>query len=78
MVGDWGDVTGDSRGFIGGKPSITGCFHGIYPSIHGGFRGIEYLVGGLVAIFGIFPEILGIIIPIDVHILQRGGPTTNQ
>ena len=26
----------------------------------------------------IFPLILGIIIPIDVHIFQRGGPTTNQ
>ena len=26
----------------------------------------------------IFPEILGIIIPIDFHIFQRGGPTTNQ
>ena len=31
------------------------------------------LVGGLVAIFWIFPEILGIIIPIDVHIFQRGS-----
>ena len=37
-----------------------------------------YLVGGLVAIFGIFPFILGmLIIPIDVHIFQRGGPTTH-
>ena len=36
------------------------------------------LVGGLVAMNFIFPEILGIIIPIDVHIFQRGGPTTNQ
>ena len=26
----------------------------------------------------IFPLILGIIIPTDVHIFQRGGPTTNQ
>ena len=26
----------------------------------------------------IFPLILGIIIPIDFHIFQRGGPTTNQ
>ena len=38
-----------------------------------------FLVGGLVTIFGIFPLILGIIIiPIDFHIFQRGGPTTNQ
>ena len=28
--------------------------------------------------FGLFSHILGIIIPIDVHIFQRGGPTTNQ
>ena len=28
--------------------------------------------------FFIFPLILGIIIPIDFHIFQRGGPTTNQ
>ena len=35
------------------------------------------LVGGLVAIF-YFSHILGIIIPIDFHIFQRGGPTTNQ
>ena len=26
----------------------------------------------------IYPLILGIIIPIDFHIFQRGGPTTNQ
>ena len=37
-----------------------------------------YLVGGLVAIFGIFPYIGLLIIPIDVHIFQRGKPTTNQ
>ena len=36
------------------------------------------LVGGLVAIF-YFPINIGnVIIPIDVHIFQRGGPTTNQ
>ena len=36
------------------------------------------LVGGLVAIF-YFPFFIGcLIIPIDVHIFQRGGPTTNQ
>ena len=34
---------------------------------------IQKLVRGLVAIFGIFPEILGIIIPIDFHIFQRGS-----
>ena len=33
-----------------------------------------YLVGGLVAIFGIFPYIGFLIIPIDFHIFQRGGP----
>ena len=36
------------------------------------------LVGGLVAIF-YFPRNIGnFIIPIDVHIFQRSGPTTNQ
>ena len=36
------------------------------------------LVGGLVAMF-YFPINIGfLIIPIDVHIVQRGGPTTNQ
>ena len=36
------------------------------------------LVGGLVAIF-YFPIHIGLlIIPIDFHIFQRGGPTTNQ
>ena len=38
----------------------------------------QWLVGGLVAINSIFPYIKGINIPIDVHIFQRGGPTTNQ
>ena len=35
-----------------------------------------FLVGGLEHF--LFSHILGIIIPIDVHIFQRGGPTTNQ
>ena len=35
-----------------------------------------YLVGGLEHF--LFSHILGIIIPIDFHIFQRGGPTTNQ
>ena len=35
-----------------------------------------HLVGGLEHV--LFSHILGIIIPIDVHIFQRGGPTTNQ
>ena len=34
------------------------------------------LVGGLEHF--LFSHILGIIIPIDFHIFQRGGPTTNQ
>ena len=34
------------------------------------------LVGGLEHV--LFSHILGIIIPIDFHIFQRGGPTTNQ
>ena len=38
---------------------------------------MSILVGALVAIF-IFPYIGNVIIPIDVHIFQRGGPTTNQ
>ena len=36
------------------------------------------LLGGLVAIWYIFPYIGNFIIPIDVHIFRRGGPTTNQ
>ena len=36
------------------------------------------MVGGLVAINLIFPYIGFLIIPIDFHIFQRGGPTTNQ
>ena len=36
------------------------------------------LFGGLVAINFIFPYIGNLIIPIDFHIFQRGGPTTNQ
>ena len=40
--------------------------------------GKNTLVGGLVAIF-YFPINIGnVIIPIDFHIFQRGGPTTNQ
>ena len=39
--------------------------------------GITKLVGGLVAIF-YFPYVGCLIIPIDFHIFQRGGPTTNQ
>ena len=38
---------------------------------------IDYLVGGLVAIF-FFPYIGLLILPIDFHIFQRGGPTTSQ
>ena len=37
---------------------------------------IGELVGGLEHF--LFSHILGIIIPIDFHIFQRGGPTTNQ
>ena len=38
----------------------------------------SYLVGGLEHQF-YFPILIGfIIIPIDFHIFQRGGPTTNQ
>ena len=40
--------------------------------------GIRMLVGGLVAMNFMFPYIGCLIIPIDVHIFQRGGPTTNQ
>ena len=36
------------------------------------------LVGGEWLPFMAFSHILGIIIPIDFHIFQRGGPTTNQ
>ena len=48
-------------------------------SSDGGFQlvmGVPQLVGGLEHI--LFSHILGIIIPIDFHIFQRGGPTTNQ
>ena len=48
--------------------------------IHDHFFTISYyfssLVGGLEHF--LFSHILGIIIPVDVHIFQRGGPTTNQ
>ena len=37
---------------------------------------LHCLVGGLEHF--LFLHLLGIIIPIDVHIFQRGGPTTNQ
>ena len=37
---------------------------------------MEHLVGGLEDF--LFSHILGIIIPIDFHVFQRGGPTTNQ
>ena len=37
---------------------------------------VPYLVGGLEHF--LFSHILGIIIPIDFHFFQRGGPTTNQ
>ena len=44
----------------------------------GVFRGCRksHQVGGLEHL--LFSHILGIIIPIDFHIFQRGGPTTNQ
>ena len=54
------------------------------PSVHDGAgMGLVYLqkmllVGGLVAMNFIFPYIGFLIIPIDFHIFQRGGPTTNQ
>ena len=37
---------------------------------------LNHLVGGLEHF--LFSHILGIITPIDFHIFQRGGPTTNQ
>ena len=40
------------------------------------FSTSRFLVGGLEHF--LYSHILGIIIPIDVHIFQRGGPTTNQ
>ena len=50
-----------------------------YPEVLRKYMGSfkTFLVGGLVAIF-IFPYIGFLIIPIDFHIFQRGGPTTNQ
>ena len=39
---------------------------------------ILYLAGWWFGCHFLFAHILGIIIPIDVHIFQRGGPTTNQ
>ena len=41
------------------------------------FREISYTSGWWFGTFS-FSHILGIIIPIDFHIFQRGGPTTNQ
>ena len=43
-----------------------------------GFMDISWLVGGDWLPFFIFPYIGLLIIPIDFHIFQRGGPTTNQ
>ena len=43
---------------------------------HSGLQGMCWLVVWLPWI--LFSHILGIIIPIDFHIFQRGGPTTNQ
>ena len=42
----------------------------------GFWRLLSILVGGLEHF--LFSHILGIIIPIEFHIFQRGGPTTNQ
>ena len=39
---------------------------------------IEYTAGWWFGTFFIFPYIGNFIIPIDFHIFQRGGPTTNQ
>ena len=42
-------------------------------------RWVKYETGWWFGTFLIFPYIKGIIIiPIDVHIFQKGGPTTNQ
>ena len=54
-----------------GFPSMGPSNH---PFTDGMFH--EILVGGLEHF--LFSHILGIIIPIDFHIFQRGGPTTNQ
>ena len=50
----------------------------VCPSIGGGntYPLVTLLVGGLEHV--LFSHILGTIIPIDFHIFQRGGPTTNQ
>ena len=54
-----------------------GMVHLLY-SIETAKKMYNWLVGGLVAIF-YFPRNIGLlIIPIDFHIFQRGGPTTNQ
>ena len=45
---------------------------------HGRVVQNPYLDGGLVAMNFIFPYIGNFITPIDFHIFQRGGPTTNQ
>ena len=51
------------HGMLSSRPAKKGM---VYPK----------LVGGLEHV--LFSHILGIIIPIDVHSFQRGGPTTNQ
>ena len=63
-VGPW--ATGDDT--AGDGPSVLDMFELLYAEEH-----VPKLVGGLVAIFGIFPEILGTIIPIDFHIFQSGS-----
>ena len=58
----------------------SGNLFGSYGS-HGTFSwtiSLLHLLGGLVAIFWIFPYIGNVIIPTDFPIFQRGGPTTKQ
>ena len=61
----------DSEHRLGGKIYVAG---GYGPEVR---PSVLQLVGGLVDEF-YFPIQLGIIIPIDYHIFQRGGLTTNQ
>ena len=51
---------------------------GIHLAVRGGTGNSRFLAGWWFGTCFIFPYIGLLIIPIDFHIFQRGGPTTNQ
>ena len=72
--------TGPKEWVVESKPNLIPNLRGwlLDPEIPALVCGLTYLVGGLEHQF-YFPISIGLlIIPIDFHIFQRGGPTTNQ